>query len=191
MTMKQLESTSYLFGHNAPFIEELYENYLADPASVPEAWRAYFDKMQNQPGAAPRDVAHGPVIAAFEQMANPVIAGDRKLINFRYFFTRKVVFVKESHAIVLFPGGFGTHDEGYEALTLIQTGKSEMVPVVYVDQPGGSYWKDWDAYIRSHLLKRGLIGANDAAPATLITLGLGLIGLRDRLERAIRHGEKR
>ena len=69
----------------------------------------------------------------FEQVANPVIAGDRKLINFRYFFTRKVMFVKESHAIVLFPGGFGTHDEGFEALTLVQTGKSEMLPIVFVD----------------------------------------------------------
>ncbi|MHC4449591.1 MAG: LOG family protein [Planctomycetota bacterium] len=97
----------------------------------------------------------------FEQSANPTIAGDRKLINFRYFFTRKVMFVKESHAIALFPGGFGTHDEGYEALTLIQTGKSEILPVVYVDAPGGSYWKDWDEYVRTHLHARGLIGDDD------------------------------
>jgi len=97
----------------------------------------------------------------FEQQANPVIAGDKKLINFRYFFTRKVMFVKESHAIALFPGGFGTHDEGYEALTLMQTGKSELVPVVYVDQPGGSYWKDWQEYVTSHLGGRGLISPED------------------------------
>ncbi len=66
--MKQLRDTSYLFGANAPFIEELYESYLADPAAVPEAWREYFDNLQKQAGAAVRDVAHGPVIAAFEQM---------------------------------------------------------------------------------------------------------------------------
>ncbi len=67
--MKQLEQTSHLFGSNAPFIEELYENYLEDPASVPEAWRGYFDNLQSQAGAVARDVAHGPVIAAFEQLA--------------------------------------------------------------------------------------------------------------------------
>ncbi len=67
--MKELQSTSYLFGSNAPFIEEIYEQYLADPDSVPEAWRAYFDNLQTQAGAAVRDVAHGPIIAAFEQMA--------------------------------------------------------------------------------------------------------------------------
>lgn len=97
----------------------------------------------------------------FEQVANEVIAGDPKLINFRYFFTRKVVFVKEAHAIVLFPGGFGTHDEGFEALTLVQTGKSEMVPVVFVDEPGGTYWREWLEYVETHLSERGLISADD------------------------------
>ena len=71
------------------------------------------------------------------------------------------MFVKESHAIALFPGGFGTHDEGYETLTLMQTGKSELVPVVYIDSPGGSYWKDWDAYVQKHLHGRGMIGEHD------------------------------
>jgi len=113
-------------------------------------------------GGAGRDSSFGVNIRLpFEQSANKTIAGDRKLINFRYFFTRKVIFVKESHAIVLFPGGFGTHDEGYEALTLIQTGKSELIPVIYVDEPGGSYWKDWDKYVRTHLHARGLIGDDD------------------------------
>src|SRR5262249_55761356 len=77
----------------------------------------------------------GNIRLPFEQRANPVIAQDRKLINFRYFFTRKVTFVKEAHAIALFPGGFGTHDEAFEALTLIQTGKSEILPVVFIDAP--------------------------------------------------------
>jgi len=113
-------------------------------------------------GGAGREKSFGVNIRLpFEQTANPTIAGDRKLINFRYFFTRKVMFVKESHAIALFPGGFGTHDEGYEALTLIQTGKSEILPVVYVDAPGGSYWKDWDQYVRTHLHARGLISDSD------------------------------
>ncbi len=97
----------------------------------------------------------------FEQRANETIAGDHKLISFRYFFTRKVIFLKEAHAIVLFPGGFGTYDEGFEALTLIQTGKSEMVPVVFVDAPGGSYWKDWKGYVDSHLRARSLIQEED------------------------------
>ncbi len=99
----------------------------------------------------------------FEQSANDVIEGDHKLINFRYFFTRKVTFVKESHAVALFPGGFGTHDEGFETLTLIQTGKSEIIPIVFVDAPGGSYWKDWQQYVRSHLAARGLIDEHDTS----------------------------
>ena len=115
-------------------------------------------------GGAGRAASFGVNIRLpFEQHANPVIAGDPKLINFRYFFSRKLAFVKNSHAIALFPGGFGTHDEGFEALTLIQTGKSEMLPVVFVDSPGGSYWRDWQEYLRSHLLERRLISEDDLA----------------------------
>jgi len=113
----------------------------------------------------------------FEQRANEVIEGDEKLINFRYFFTRKVMFVKEAHAIALFPGGFGTHDEGFEALTLIQTGKSEIVPVVFVDAPGGSYWRDWQGYVESHLGDRGLIGPED----------LALFTVTDDIDEAVAH----
>jgi hypothetical protein len=113
-------------------------------------------------GGAGRDASFGVNIRLpFEQSANETIAGDPKLINFRYFFSRKVVFVKEAHAIVLFPGGFGTHDEGFEALTLIQTGKSEIVPVVFMDVPGASYWADWLKYVETHLRDRGLIDAED------------------------------
>jgi uncharacterized protein (TIGR00730 family) len=97
----------------------------------------------------------------WEQRANPVIAGDPKLVNFRYFFTRKVIFVKEAHAIALFPGGFGTHDEGFEALTLIQTGKSPIMPVVFIDAPGGSYWRDWEEWVRAHLAEHRLISERD------------------------------
>ena len=99
----------------------------------------------------------------FEQLPNPTINGDRKLINFRYFFTRKLFFVKESEAIVLMPGGFGTLDEGFEVLTLIQTGKSEIKPVVMLDVPGGSYWKDWFRFIERQMLRRGFISPEDRA----------------------------
>jgi uncharacterized protein (TIGR00730 family) len=97
----------------------------------------------------------------YEQQPNPTIAGDPKLLNFRYFFTRKLVFVKQAHAIALFPGGFGTHDEGFETLTLIQTGRSEIVPVVFVDAPGGHYWREWEHYVDTQLRARGLIGEED------------------------------
>jgi len=115
-------------------------------------------------GGAGREASFGVNIRLpFEQQANEVIAGDPKLINFRYFFTRKVVFVKEAHAIALFPGGFGTHDEGFEALTLIQTGKSAIMPVVFVDVPGGSYWSEWEEWVRTHLAAGGMLSEHDLA----------------------------
>jgi hypothetical protein len=118
--------------------------------------------MQAAQGGAGREASFGVNIRLpFEQQANEVIAGDAKLVNFRYFFTRKVSFVRHSHAIALFPGGFGTHDEGFEALTLIQTGKSPIIPVVFVDAPGGSYWRDWEAWVRSHLAEHHLISERD------------------------------
>ena len=97
----------------------------------------------------------------FEQGANLTINGDPKLINFNYFFTRKLNFVKESHAIALFPGGFGTMDEGFEVLTLLQTGKAKMIPVVLVDEPNGHYWETWEIFMREHLLHLGLISEDD------------------------------
>lgn len=97
----------------------------------------------------------------FEQAANDMIDGDPKLINFKYFFTRKLSFVKESDAIVLFPGGFGTMDEGFESLTLLQTGKCDPLPVILMDVPGGNYWPSWEAYLRENLLSKGLISASD------------------------------
>ena len=97
----------------------------------------------------------------FEQQPNVTIDGDPKLVNFNYFFTRKLNFMKESHALALFPGGMGTLDEGFEALTLLQTGKAKLIPVVMIDQPGGSYWKTWCEFMRGRLLKDGLVSEND------------------------------
>ena len=97
----------------------------------------------------------------FEQAPNVTINGDPKLVNFNYFFTRKLNFMKESHAIALFPGGFGTMDEGFEALTLLQTGKAMPIPVVLVDQPHGGYWQTWFDFMHDHLLQLGLISDED------------------------------
>ncbi len=97
----------------------------------------------------------------FEQRANEVIHGDPKLINFNYFFTRKLNFVKETHAYALFPGGFGTMDEGFEALTLMQTGKALIIPIVLLDRPDGTYWETWMRFLTDHLLKLGLISKED------------------------------
>ncbi len=97
----------------------------------------------------------------FEQKTNVVIAEDPKLITFKYFFTRKILFLKEASAICLFPGGFGTHDEGFEALTMVQTGKTTLIPIVLVDAPGGTYWQHWRTYVKAELLHNGMIGEED------------------------------
>ncbi len=118
--------------------------------------------MEAANGGAGRTASFGVNIRLpFEQSANQYIDGDKKLISFRYFFTRKLCFVKEASAIVLFPGGFGTHDEGFEALTLVQTGKAALIPIVFVDRKGGTYWSEWHDYVKEHLLGKGLISAED------------------------------
>jgi len=112
----------------------------------------------------------------WEQSANPVISQDKKLVTFKYFFTRKLIFIRHSDAIALFPGGFGTMDEGYEALTLMQTGKSQLMPLVLVDKPGGTFWKTWDEHIREHLLRDELISPDD----------LNLYQITDSADEAVR-----
>ena len=113
-------------------------------------------------GGAGRKASFGVAIRLpFEQETNDIIAEDDKLINFRYFFTRKLMFMKEASAITLFPGGFGTQDEGFEALTLIQTGKTNLVPIVMCEQPGGTYWPQWRAYVAAELLRVGMISEQD------------------------------
>ena len=112
-------------------------------------------------GAGPERSFGANIRLPWEQAANPVIARDKKLVTFKYFFTRKLIFLRHSDAIALFPGGFGTMDEGYEALTLMQTGKSRLMPLVLIDRPGGTYWKTWDKQIREHLLRDQLISPDD------------------------------
>ncbi|MEX2218130.1 MAG: LOG family protein [Phycisphaerales bacterium] len=97
----------------------------------------------------------------FETTANEVIAGDQKLIHFRYFFTRKLMFLSQAEAVVLLPGGFGTLDESYETLTLVQTGKASMIPIVMLEGEGGTYWDQWEAFTKGALLSRGLISPED------------------------------
>lgn len=102
------------------------------------------------------------ILLPFEQHANPIIRDDStKLMHLKYFFTRKLLFVKESDGIVLFPGGFGTLDEGFEVLTLIQTGKSHIFPVVMVDAPGSDYWQHFLRFCQDVLLARNLISPWD------------------------------
>lgn len=108
------------------------------------------------------------ILLPFEQGANEYVVDDPKLVTFKYFFTRKLLFVMESHAIVLFPGGFGTHDEGFETLTLLQTEKASPRPVLLLELPGETYWERWDAFIRDQLLKRGLISPPDVSLYTIV-----------------------
>ncbi len=116
------------------------------------------------------------ILLPFEQAANSIIAGDGKLVHLKYFFTRKLMFVKEADAVAMFPGGFGTQDESFEVLTLVQTGKSHLFPIVLVDEPGGDYWKLWQQFIIDVLLKRELISPAD----------LSLFKITDSAEEAVR-----
>jgi uncharacterized protein (TIGR00730 family) len=112
-------------------------------------------------GAGPEKSFGANIRLPWEQSANPVILQDKKLVTFKYFFTRKLTFIRQSDALALFPGGFGTLDEGFEALTLMQTGKSQIMPLVLIDKPGGTYWKTWDKHVREHLLRNELISPED------------------------------
>jgi hypothetical protein len=101
------------------------------------------------------------ILLPFEAAASEFIAGDPKLINFKYFFTRKLMFLKESHGFALLPGGFGTMDEAFELLTLMQTGRAPIAPVVLLDPPGSTYWESWRAFVDRELRERQLIAADD------------------------------
>lgn len=97
----------------------------------------------------------------YEQKPNPYIDEKDKIINFKYFFTRKLIFVKETDATAVFPGGFGTHDEAFEMLTLFQTGKARPRPIVLMEPPGMNYWASWKRFVVNDVLKNGYIDKND------------------------------
>jgi uncharacterized protein (TIGR00730 family) len=101
------------------------------------------------------------IMLPFEQSANEVIRDDPKLVNMKYFFTRKLMFVKECDAVVCLPGGFGTLDEALEVLTLVQTGKRDLVPIVFLDEPGGTFWTEWNEFAGKRLLADGMISPAD------------------------------
>jgi len=101
------------------------------------------------------------ILLPFEQSENTVMEGNPHLIHTKYFFTRKLLFLKESSGAVLFPGGFGTMDEAFEVLTLLQTGKTHPFPVVLLDEPGGTYWTTWRRFLENSLLESGMISAED------------------------------
>jgi uncharacterized protein (TIGR00730 family) len=97
----------------------------------------------------------------FEQGANPVIAGDVKYVSMKYFFTLKLMLVKESKGFVCLPGGFGTLDETFELLTITQTGKGLPVPIVFLDTPGDPYWETVHDFVDNQLVQRGLVSPSD------------------------------
>ena len=117
--------------------------------------------MQAAIDGAGHENAFGVSIRLPFESASSLIESDPKLINFKYFFTRKLMFAKESHAIVMLPGGFGTLDEAFETLTLVQTGKSHMVPFVLLEPPGSEYWSRFSAFVAEDLEARGLISPED------------------------------
>ncbi len=97
----------------------------------------------------------------FEQRANDTLEGNPRLITYKYFFNRKVAFLREASAIALFPGGFGTLDEAMETLTLMQTGKAAPMPLLLVDEPGGTYWIKWIQFFHDELLAQGYVSEGD------------------------------
>ena len=103
------------------------------------------------------------IMLPFEQQSNYIIEGDPKLVNLKYFFTRKLMFVKEVHAIAVFPGGFGTQDECLEVLTLVQTGKRDLMPIVLVGDESEKYWQHWSQFVQDELIESGLISPEDTS----------------------------
>ena len=118
-------------------------------------------------GAGPENSFAVNIRLPFEQDTNPVMENSGHSITYQYFFTRKVAFLKEADAVVLFPGGFGTMDEAMETLTLVQTGKNQPIPLVLIDYDDGSYWEPWLDFIKESLLKRGLISGEDFSLFTI------------------------
>ena len=126
-------------------------------------------------GAGPDNAFGVSIRLPFEAATSQFLAGDPKLVNFRYFFTRKLLFVKEAHGFVMLPGGFGTMDETFELLTLVQTGKTQPAPIVLLDTPGGTYWQSWRDFLERELLANGYVGKHDP----------NLMLITDDVERAV------
>jgi uncharacterized protein (TIGR00730 family) len=126
-------------------------------------------------GAGPEHSFGINIRLPFEQKPNPIVDGNPRSINYKYFFNRKVAFLKEADAVILFPGGFGTMDEAMETLTLAQTGKHDPLPVVMIEPPGQTYWQAWVAFLRDQLAAGGYIDEDD----------LGLFEITDSVERAL------
>ena len=112
-------------------------------------------------GAGPERAFGVSIRLPFEESVAEALADSSKLVNFRYFFTRKLAFIKESDGFVLLPGGFGTLDEAFELLTLVQTGKAQPGPIVMLDVPGGTYWHHWREFVERELLARGYVSNHD------------------------------
>lgn len=123
------------------------------------------------------------ILLPFEQGANEIIRDDQKLVNMNYFFTRKLMFVKECDAVVCLPGGFGTLDEALEVLTLLQTGKGDLVPVVLLDEPGGDYWRSFDQFVRERLLAARLISPDDLSLYRITDDAMAAVGEIERFYR--------
>ena len=126
-------------------------------------------------GAGPENSFGVNIRLPFEQKSNPVLDGNPRQINYKYFFNRKVAFLKESDAVVLLPGGFGTLDEAMETMTLVQTGKRNPLPIILLDVPGGTYWDAWLKVVEKELLAGGYIGSHD----------LSLLEHLDSVEKAV------
>lgn len=112
-------------------------------------------------GAGPENSFGVNIRLPFEQKPNPVIDGNPRYIMYKYFFNRKVAFLKEAHAVILFPGGFGTLDEAMESLTLLQTGKRYSLPLILIEEPEGKYWTQCQSFFKNELLQRGFISDSD------------------------------
>jgi len=127
-------------------------------------------------GAGPEHSFGINIRLPFEQQPNPIVAGNPRRINYKYFFNRKVAFLKEADAVVVFPGGFGTLDEGMETLTLSQTGKHYPQPIIMVDVPGSRYWQDW-----RHFLEKQLVASHYIRPEDM-----NLFDISDSVEHVLR-----
>ena len=134
-------------------------------------------------GAGPEHSFGVNIRLPFEQQSNPVLADSPRSITYKYFFNRKVAFIKEAHAVVLFPGGFGTLDEAMETLTLVQTGKRDPLPLVLLEPPGERYWSAWRAFIQRALLDTGKIDPNDLSLFETVSSAEAAVACIDRFYR--------